>query len=218
MGEFKALLRGAGLSEAQIDAASAFREAVLSENVRQNLTRLLSPGDFFRGHVLDVLELRQFRSQIGDRGNTALDLGTGAGVPGLLSAALYSDERWILVDSEVRKAEYLARTVEELGLSDRVRVIHGRIEQISSQIPQVTLVSRAVGTAEKLMAWTEMCSTWNTMILLKGPKWNTEWADFQQSRWKKQLQEGKRHEYSVGDSVTRVIIQLKRVPRGTLKN
>ncbi len=218
MVEFKGLLRGAGLKEQQIEAASRFRDAVVEENERQNLTRLLSPEDFFRGHVLDVLELRRFRSEIGDLANTALDLGTGAGVPGLLSAAIYPDEQWILVDSEVRKAEYLARTVEQLGLSDRVRVIHGRMEQVSAQIPQVTIVSRAVGSVEKLMAWTEMCSTWNTMILLKGPKWNTEWAEFQQSRWRKHLQPGQRHEYSVGDGITRVVIQLKRVPRGTSKN
>jgi 16S rRNA (guanine527-N7)-methyltransferase len=215
--EFNELLKGAGLSQAQRDAASAFRAAVLDENERQNLTRLLSPEDFFRGHVLDVLELRQFRSKIGDLSNVALDLGTGAGVPGLLSAAIYPDERWVLVDSEVRKAEYLARTVEQLGLSDRVRVIHGRMEQVSAQIPQVTIVSRAVGTVEKLMAWLDSCSTWNTMILLKGPKWNTEWAEFQQSRWRKLLQQGDRHEYSVGDQITRVVIQLKRVPRGTSK-
>ncbi len=218
MAEFKDLLRGAGLDEGQIEAASRFRDAVVEENERQNLTRLLSPEDFFRGHVLDVLELRRFRSEIGDLGNTGLDLGTGAGVPGLLSAAIYSDEQWVLVDSETRKAEYLARTVDQLGLSGRVRVIHGRIEQVSAQIPRVTIVSRAVGTVEKLMAWTEMCSTWNTMILLKGPKWNTEWAEFQQSRWRKQLQIGQRHEYSVGDAITRVVIQLTRVPRGTSKN
>lgn len=218
MAVFRELLKGVGLSQLQIEAATAFRAAVLDESERQNLTRLLGPEEFFRGHVLDVLELRQFRSKIGDLGNKALDLGTGAGVPGLLSAAIYPDERWILVDSEVRKAEYLARTVDQLGLSDRVQVIHGRMEQVSAQIPQVSIVSRAVGTVEKLMAWLDSCSTWNTMILLKGPKWNTEWAEFQQSRWRKLLQQGDRREYSVGDQITRVVIQLKRVPRGTFKN
>jgi 16S rRNA (guanine(527)-N(7))-methyltransferase RsmG len=216
--EFRDLLKGVGLNEQQTEATTRFRDAVLDENERQNLTRLLSPEDFLRGHVLDVLELRRFRSEIGDLKHTALDLGTGAGVPGLLSAAIYSDERWILVDSEVRKAEYLARTVDDLGLSDRVRVIHGRMEQVRDQIPEVTIVSRAVGTVEKLMAWLDSCSTWNTMILLKGPKWAAEWDEFQKSRWRKHLQQGARHEYSVGDQITRVDIQLKRVPRGTSKN
>ena len=217
MGEFEALLSAAGLSEAQIRAASAFREAVLEENDRQNLTRLLSPADFFVGHVRDVLELRKFREGMGDLGRLALDLGTGAGVPGLLSAAIFSDERWILVDSEIRKAEFLSRTVEALGLSGRVEVLHGRIEQLFGRIPDVTVVSRAVGKVEKLMAWLDPCSTWNTLLLLKGPKWADEWQEFQQSRWRKALQQMARHEYSVNGQISRVIIQLARVPRGTLK-
>ena len=217
MAEFETLLKNAGLDEAQTASAIAFREAVLEENVRQNLTRLLAPAEFFTGHVLDVLELRRFRSALGDLKNRALDLGTGAGVPGLLSAAIFSDERWMLVDSEVRKAEFLARTVETLGLSSRVTVLHGRVEQLSERIPEVTVVSRAVGKAEKLMAWLDPCSTWNTLLLLKGPKWETEWQEFQQGRWRKALQQQSRHEYSVGGQVSRAIIQLTRVPRGTLK-
>jgi len=215
--EFRELLMGAGLRAEQCELAERFRAEVLLENERQNLTRLLLPADFFWGHVVDVLELRQFRESLGLTGTKAVDLGTGAGVPGLLSAALFPDEQWILVDSEVRKAEYLQRTVDLLGLSSRVRVLHGRIERLPANELGPLVISRAVGTVEKIYSWLDECSTWNKLMLLKGPKWPVEWAEFCQSRWRKCLTQQHRHEYSVGEDIRRVIIQLDRVPRGTSK-
>ncbi len=215
--EFRRLLEGVGLSPDQVDAAIGYREAVLAENERQNLTRLLSPADFFRGHVLDVLALRDFRVRLGDSQRAAMDLGTGAGVPGLLSAALFRDESWVLVDSELRKTEFLRATAAHLGVDRRVSVVHSRVERVSAQIVPSTIVSRAVGKVEKLMGWLDPCSTWNSLILMKGPRWSEEWSQFGQSRWRERLRLGAESSYSVDGSVQRMIIQLLRVPRGTSK-
>jgi len=214
---FEDLLLRAGLSAQQVAAAHEFRQCVVEENERQNLTRLLEPEDFFRGHVVDVLELRRFRERLPEGPAPAVDLGTGAGVPGLLSAALYQDESWTLVDSEIRKAEYLKRTVERLGLGGRVKVLHGRVETLKGRLQAPVVVSRAVGSVEKLYSWLEGCSTWNSLILLKGPKWEEEWSGFLVSRWRQRLSPGESLEYSVGGQIKRLIIQLHRVPRGTSK-
>jgi len=215
--DFKERLLECGLT---VDAAcrgSAFRELVLEENGRQNLTRLTSAEDFFRGHVRDVLELRTFREKRGLLGASAVDLGSGAGVPGLLSAALFEGEQWVLVESELRKAEFLGRATQELALSDRVTVLRGRMETLGPEIRSQVVVSRAVGQVEKLFGWLEGCSTWNTLVLLKGPRWKEEWAEFLRGRHQGKLRLEHAHEYSVEGDIRRLIIQLGRVPRGTTK-
>src|SRR4051812_38554125 len=83
----------------------AFYERVLAENEIQNLTRLTCPRDFFEGHVLDVKELLQ--SDLVSF--PAMDLGSGAGVPGLLAGLIRGDS-WVLAESEGKKAEFLAKT------------------------------------------------------------------------------------------------------------
>ena len=208
---FLDLLVGAGLTSEQAVAAGHFRDEVLAESQRQNLTRLLEPEDFFRGHIVDVLELRRYRAARPQGAQAAVDLGSGAGVPGLLSAVLFSDEHWTLVDSELRKAEFLGRTVERMGLSDRVKVLHGRIDQVWGRARCSEVVSRAVGSVEKIYSWLEGCSTWNSLILLKGPRWPEEWSEFSKGRWKGELAPGPVAEYSVEGQIQRLIIQLNRV-------
>src|SRR4051812_23444634 len=72
-----------------------FYEIVLRENELQNLTRLTSPTDFYFGHLIDVFEL--LRSEKIEY--PAMDLGSGAGIPGIV-AALIHPEQWILAESE----------------------------------------------------------------------------------------------------------------------
>ncbi|MGI9023793.1 MAG: RsmG family class I SAM-dependent methyltransferase [Acidimicrobiales bacterium] len=60
-----------------------------------------------------------------------LDLGSGAGLPGLGLALLWPDSRWLLVDGRVRSTRFLAGAVRRLGLGDRVSVVGGRAEVIA---------------------------------------------------------------------------------------
>ena len=58
----------------------------------------------------------------------ALDLGTGAGIPGLVLALHWADSRWVLLDANQRRAAALERAVDEIGVSGRVEVYAGRAE------------------------------------------------------------------------------------------
>lgn len=62
-----------------------------------------------------------------------LDLGSGAGVPGLPLALLWPDSRWVLLDAGRRRVEFLVVAIRDLGLGGRVRVVEGRAEALARQ-------------------------------------------------------------------------------------
>ena len=169
----------------------AYREAILEENGRQNLTRLLTPAEFYWGHIEDVFQLLE---EV-ELEYPVLDIGTGGGVPGI-PAAILTGQPWILLDSELRKTEFLTRTCQDLNIQN-TQVVHDRVEKVITQLMPRTLVSRAVGKIEKLYGWTHHCSTWNSMILFKGPNFEAEWSDFLLSRYRSKLAIQASHEYPV---------------------
>lgn len=60
----------------------------------------------------------------------ALDLGAGGGVPGLvLAVSAWSDTRWVLVESSLRRVVFLQEAVRALGIGDRVTVVRARAEE-----------------------------------------------------------------------------------------
>ena len=59
----------------------------------------------------------------------ALDLGSGAGVPGLPLALLWAETRWVLLDGSVTRASFLERAVNELQIGQRVTVVGSRAEE-----------------------------------------------------------------------------------------
>lgn len=61
----------------------------------------------------------------------AVDLGSGAGIPGLALAGVWPDSRWLLVDASARRARMLQHTVDRLGWRERVEVRHARAEVLS---------------------------------------------------------------------------------------
>ncbi len=60
-----------------------------------------------------------------------LDLGSGAGLPGLALAVALPTSRWLLLDGRARSAEFLSHAVRRLGLESRVRVVGGRAEVVA---------------------------------------------------------------------------------------
>lgn len=211
--EFRSLLQTQWpeLGNSEVERVIKYYQLVVQENEVQNLTRLVSPTDFLYGHVLDVREL--LRS--GQLKFPAMDLGSGCGVPGLLTA-LVSDGDWVLAEAEGHKAEFLRKASIECGVGSRVQVFRGRAEEFLKSSQVESIVARAVGPVERIYGWIRNCSTWNKLILLKGPGWEDEWQSFKVGRDRKKLVLKRSYEYSVGpDQKKRIIVELERVPRGT---
>jgi 16S rRNA (guanine(527)-N(7))-methyltransferase RsmG len=200
------LSRKLDLADGQAQMAAEFAHILHRENETQNLTRILGVSEFVDGHLLDVIEL----FKVPTLGKRVLDIGSGSGVPGLLAAAidLNKDREWFLSDSERSKAEYLAKSGEEMEL-ERVSIFARRADEVLEYSKPDTVVARAVGNVEKLAGWISNCSTWNNLILFKSRGWEEEWADAQQTRFGKKLTVTHTHEYSSGDKY-RVLVSLKR--------
>lgn len=61
----------------------------------------------------------------------AVDLGSGAGVPGLALAGLWPESRWMLVEAAQRRVRLLSDAIDRLGWGDRVTAVHGRAETLA---------------------------------------------------------------------------------------
>ena len=200
------VVRGIGVDDA-INLLVSFRSRVCLENQVQNLTRILAPEEFYLGHVVDALALHES----GFLGSRNFDLGSGAGVPGLPSACLDRGVLWVLNDSERKKADFIDRTARELGLK-HVTAQAGRAEDILPNQPDIRVISRAVGPVLRIFNWIEKCSTWNTLVLLKGPSWPDEWSEFQKSGKRNKLSIAGQFEYSIEgpESKQRRLVLLRR--------
>lgn len=115
------------LSARQIDAFDAYRRELLSWNKRYNLTAITDPVEIEIKHFLDSLscmKVVQFRGE-----QSVIDVGTGAGLPGLPLKIACPSIRLTLVESIRKKADFCEHIVELLGL-DGVEVIHNRAETL----------------------------------------------------------------------------------------
>jgi 16S rRNA (guanine527-N7)-methyltransferase len=186
-----------------------FRELVVAENEVQNLTRIVEPEAFFDSHVIDgekVVETPAVEFP-------AMDLGSGLGVPGLVSAILRADP-WVIVESEKRKAEFLERVKGELGL-DSVRVVADRGEDWLKSDRVNSIVVRAVGPVDRIYGWLRARSTWNNLVLLKSKGWEAEWEAFRASPFASELEIASDTAYHSPLGGARRMVRLNRVPRRT---
>lgn len=107
---------------------------------------LVGPGPVGR----QVDHARGFAEAVGKppSGET-LDLGSGAGLPGLVLALLWPASGWVLLDGRVRSRDFLLAAVESLGLEERVAVVLGRAETVAHQLAYrgrfSLVVSRGLG-------------------------------------------------------------------------
>lgn len=135
---------------------------ILSEwNKKINLTAITEYKDVVVKHFLDsalILKSELFVGQrLSDAGDSSvLDLGTGAGFPGIVLAVLYPGYHYTLVDSLNKRIEFLYIIKEELGL-DQIRLYHGRAEDFGRD-PEFRnqfdfVVSRAVAELPVLLEY-----------------------------------------------------------------
>ena len=152
-----------GVSRGTIAALQTLCEKTAEENQKQNLVALSTLNMFWTRHVVDSAQLLPLA---GHDWHNWVDLGSGAGFPGLVTALL-SAGRVSLVEERRKRAEHLQRMLGVLNLSDRATVIQGRVEQ---QLGQYDIISaRAFAPLGRLFEVAHHLAAPNTIwVLPKG--------------------------------------------------
>jgi len=141
------------------------------ENSRQNLISASTMERLWDRHILDSAQLVRFEIR---PGASWLDIGSGAGLPGIVIAALISGPI-TLVEPRRLRADFLARVVEALRLKNAA-VECTRAEKIERRFEMIT--ARAVAPLGKLLEMSTHLSTRNTCwVLPKGRKAQSELAE-----------------------------------------
>ncbi len=122
------------LTAHQLEQFQTYYEQMVEWNRRVNLTAITSYEDAQVKHFLDSLTitLALDSTRLADDGIAMIDIGTGAGLPGIPWKILRPETRLILLDSVAKKTAFLRHIVEKLGLNG-VEVITGRAEDVAQQ-------------------------------------------------------------------------------------
>lgn len=156
-----------------IERLERLAKLLAEENERQNLVSSASLDAVWQRHFADSVQLLDHVS----RGTSPwLDLGSGAGFPGLVLAIAQPDVETVLVESRKRRVEWLIRAAAELGLRN-CRVAGSRLESVDS-FPAGAITARAFAPLGKLLLLSARFSTRTTAWLLpKGRSAGQELAE-----------------------------------------
>ncbi len=135
---------GWGLDEAARERLLDYLALLARWNRAYNLTAVRDPREMVPRHLLDSLSLLAW---LGD--GALLDVGTGAGLPGLVLAAARPRLRCVLLDASAKKTRFCTQVALELGLAN-VEVVRARIEAFAPPERFATVVSRAALSPARL--------------------------------------------------------------------
>lgn len=193
-----------GVPRETSERLDAFVELLVTHNEQQNLVSRGTLANVWERHILDSAQLLRFPPATG----TWLDLGTGAGFPGLIVAALWEGQV-TLVESRKLRVEFLHAAAEVLGVRERVQILCSKLEAVPARSFDV-ISARAFAPLDKLLRLGVPFSTEKTVwILPKGRNAQSE-LDAAHSSW----QGAFRIEPSLTDAEAGIIVATGVKPRG----
>jgi len=132
-------------------------------NRRYNLTGIKDPADMVTRHLLDSLAVLPHL-----KGPRILDVGSGAGLPGIPLAVACPQHHFVLLDAAGKKTRFMLQAAADLGLAN-VEVVRQRIEAYRPAVPFNTVVSRAVTDINALLQLTApLCHPQGIFLVMKG--------------------------------------------------
>lgn len=162
----------------QLAQFTAYYEMLIETNKQLNLTAITDPHEVAVKHFVDSLTALYDDAHIFKQGAKLLDLGTGAGFPGIPLAIMRPDLEIVLFDSLQKRLNFLSAVISELNLS-KVTTLHGRAEDMSHddrhREAYDLVTSRAVARLPVLLEWALPYVKQNGyMVALKGASYEDE--------------------------------------------
>lgn len=151
------------LSDEVIDRLLEYLALLVKWNKAYNLTAVRDPVEMVHRHLLDSLSLLPYLDN-----KRMLDVGTGAGIPGLIIAIVKPDQPITLLDSNGKKTRFLQNVKMQMGLN-QVEVIQSRVENYSPEHLFDRIISRAFTALDNMVNWCQHLLTEDGAFLaMKG--------------------------------------------------
>src|SRR5438445_5925919 len=128
-----------------------------------NLTAIRDLKESVLLHIIDSLTIRQYL-----HGMRVIDIGTGAGLPGIPLALTCPDKQFVLLDSNSKKTRFLTQVMCDLSLKN-VDVVHARCEDYNPDIKFDSILSRAFASIEVMLETTQhLLAEQGQFLAMKG--------------------------------------------------
>lgn len=151
------------INEEQIFLLEKFMKSVIETNTKFNLTAILNEESFIKKHIIDSLLFFKFNEW---NFKTVADIGTGAGIPGVILAIIKPSTHFTLIDSNSKKVTFINDFIKENKL-ENIIAIKARAEELELEFDLVT--SRAVSlTPMMLEISSHLVKVGGKIILYKG--------------------------------------------------
>ena len=148
----------------QLQKLEKFYQLLIEWNQKINLTRITEKEEVYLKHFYDSLTIAKEINL--SKVNTLCDVGTGAGFPGIVLKIFYPNLKITLIDSLLKRVNYLTKIIKELELKE-IKAIHTRGEEYHETFDVVT--ARAVANIEKLLKYTmHLVNKNGKLIAMKG--------------------------------------------------
>lgn len=154
-----------GVSLPEVDRLRfiAYVRLLAKWNKAYNLTAVRDPEEMITRHVLDSLTLLPYL-----HGQRLLDIGSGAGLPGIPLAIARPDLSFVLIDANAKKIRFIVQTIGELDLKN-VDAVQARVENYRPAHKFDTLMSRAFASiADMLTQSRHLCAPDGRFLAMKG--------------------------------------------------
>lgn len=139
---------GLALDAEQIALLHRYLDLLEKWNRAYNLTAVRKRAVMEVEHILDSLAVAPYVQQ--QRAGLVVDIGSGAGLPGMVLAIAVPQNRYLLIDSNGKKTRFLKQAAHELGLA-HVAVMQARIEDVTPPADMVAVISRAFASLPEMV-------------------------------------------------------------------
>ena len=151
------------LSEKQIEQILTYLELIQVWNKAYNLVGTSDSKELIQKHILDSLAIVSHVTK-----GPVLDVGSGAGLPGIPLAIALPDISFTLLDSNGKKARFMRQVIMQLKLGN-VDIVQTRIEQFTAKSLPNTVISRAFAPLDKALSLlSEVCAPQGCVQIMLG--------------------------------------------------
>jgi 16S rRNA (guanine527-N7)-methyltransferase len=148
----------------RLPVARRYADLLATEGVVRGLIGPREAPRLWERHLLNCAVV----GEIIQKDASVIDVGSGAGLPGIVLAVIRPDLSVTLVESMARRTAFLAEAVQALGLEDTVRVVRARAEEYAGP-PGDVVTARAVAPLDRLAAWClPLVAPGGRLLALKG--------------------------------------------------